>query len=748
MRYELYIERDGFYYLADIKEESIPVNVHRFDFEDISQRYTTFTQAISLTDTDNNRRLLKYIQDFGSVQDDYTYNCKLYADGINIVGQGYLKILSVGQFIECQVTGGVTDFFYRLKEKNIFGKEKTLNDLGWTETILRSNTSFLPIADARLNTAFYCLADFDALDDGQDSWARRVVRKFTKVINKNDVKADNQKPFIWYDKVMEKILSENGGYTLDTLVDTTNIGIPFASINKQYNITDELATAEAVYFGRDVSTKSSGTIKTQASGGAIANVYFDSTRYTYGNGLTYESNIKGKYFFKHEHLAVMTAYISNPNTDFHGWVNPKNPSPFANVVATMEFQVLVNGTEVNNFPCGNVVVTRSDEIPRLIFRLNAKLIELNLEAGDIVNFRLNYILDESLSDYIVTYYIDTTEWRTECYYVKPEIGLVDMGIEIPIKDNLPEMTQYDFFKSYLQMYGLLADAEPYEKILTVRGFDTVIGNKENYIDWSDKYVDRTGIIYRTIGDYGKVNILKYKEVSRSKNDTGNVQLTEEQAEDLFNKSIIIFYRALETDTEDEYAVNLIDTTFPSGMYSYSTYSSLVDDDDLLVKDEGYFEIDNDSLEAEKEIIELPFDACEVYGETDNDDTPFSYVKFRDVEENIIKTYEKPRICEVVGDYKFNILGTGEANRIGVMMPVATRGRIGASALIENYNDIETILNDIRYVQDVEFALSSYDIEKFSPFIPVWVEKFGAFFYVNKINNFQIGKLTKVDLIKI
>ena len=50
--------------------------------------------------------------------------------------------------------------------------------------------------------------------------------------------------------------------------------------------------------------------------------------------------------------------------------------------------------------------------------------------------------------------------------------------------------------------------------------------------------------------------------------------------------------------------------------------------------------------------------------------------------------------------------------------------------------------------DKRDSKDKFDIEEFDPFTPVYISYFGAYFYVNKINNFVAKQITKVELIKL
>lgn len=61
--------------------------------------------------------------------------------------------------------------------------------------------------------------------------------------------------------------------------------------------------------------------------------------------------------------------------------------------------------------------------------------------------------------------------------------------------------------------------------------------------------------------------------------------------------------------------------------------------------------------------------------------------------------------------------------------------------------INNILKRPKILQ-TQILLDSLDIQSLDLFNPVWLEEHGFWFYVSKINNFQAGKITKVDLIRM
>lgn len=61
--------------------------------------------------------------------------------------------------------------------------------------------------------------------------------------------------------------------------------------------------------------------------------------------------------------------------------------------------------------------------------------------------------------------------------------------------------------------------------------------------------------------------------------------------------------------------------------------------------------------------------------------------------------------------------------------------------------INNILKNPKILQ-VQILLDSLDIQSLDLFNPIWLEEHGFWFYVSKINNFQAGKISKVDLIRM
>lgn len=80
------------------------------------------------------------------------------------------------------------------------------------------------------------------------------------------------------------------------------------------------------------------------------------------------------------------------------------------------------------------------------------------------------------------------------------------------------------------------------------------------------------------------------------------------------------------------------------------------------------------------------------------------------------------------------------------MPIA-RHRPISYQIERYYASLLKLLQDARTLK-VQMYLDVMDIYELDFFTPVYIDYFGAFFYISKINNFIAGRLTTVELVKL
>ena len=65
-----------------------------------------------------------------------------------------------------------------------------------------------------------------------------------------------------------------------------------------------------------------------------------------------------------------------------------------------------------------------------------------------------------------------------------------------------------------------------------------------------------------------------------------------------------------------------------------------------------------------------------------------------------------------------------------------------------YTEIKDKLLANAKILEIYLYLTDEDIKDFDAFMPVYIARFGLYFYVNKITNYVNSKLTKAELIKL
>lgn len=270
--------------------------------------------------------------------------------------------------------------------------------------------------------------------------------------------------------------------------------------------------------------------------------------------------------------------------------------------------------------------------------------------------------------------------------------------------NQPDMSQKDFIKGICNMCCLITDADPLSKTLNLNNFSDIALNKHLSRDWSSK-IDVSSppaIAFRT-DTYGQENFMRYEEDKEA--DPNKVG-------------------------------------------------------------DGSFTIDDTTLAPKVEALKLPFGATVMKKK---------WIVFEIPEILIYDTATstridvKPRILmhclsnvSVGSGILFDDGGGGGAYvTTGIPFawfihdPIYTRPTIpinenlgfGNNLLEYHYADLLAMLDRLKKVT-AYFNLHDEDVQDFDHMIPVYIEKFQEHFFVNKISNYQPGKLTQCELYRL
>lgn len=306
-------------------------------------------------------------------------------------------------------------------------------------------------------------------------------------------------------------------------------------------------------------------------------------------------------------------------------------------------------------------------------------------------FELKVRIYNSQNDPIgITYSTITATIDTE--YINPDKQDVPIGGLIPVARNLGFNTVFDVVKYFLQLYGLVPYIDRENKILYAYTFNYIRSLKSQAKDWSGKLNSGTKNFGYTLDGYAKQNYISLKENSQGKIEKGSFSINNDK---LKNEATLF-----ELPTK---SAGMVGTTLP--------VVTIVNIDDIDIDENG------------NPIFDTKTPVCISYTEAGFGQNV--NVAFEPGLQSSVK--ELPDLFPL------------DMNRI----------------INTYYSGLVNILTNAKITED-DFVLTDKDIEEYKAvrngvpgcFIPVYIQKYGAYFYVNKIKNFVSGSLTKCELIKL
>lgn len=310
---------------------------------------------------------------------------------------------------------------------------------------------------------------------------------------------------------------------------------------------------------------------------------------------------------------------------------------------------------------------------------------------------------------------------------------IGRGSEIQVSQILPDIKQSDFVRYIAFIFGAIPQANNFSKTVTFSFFKSVKDNLVNALDWSNKIdmsvqpeLDYTQLL----SNYASKSIFTYKE------DTNDEELI-----------------AYEDETGKRFG-------------------------------QGQFDIDNDFIREESVVYEAPFSPMininsfnnqiyipqirfKVTGGTDLTPVP----KIAILSENITVSeltnglFNRLRIYDDTDEYATDyedvtsipfcwFAKTEYTQSVDALTDTLAFDQVEFPNAIGNpiidtfLTDYEDILNEIKYVK-ANFHLNESDISGLDFTIPVYVDRFKAYFFRSKIEDYQGSRQsTSVELVKI
>ncbi len=283
-----------------------------------------------------------------------------------------------------------------------------------------------------------------------------------------------------------------------------------------------------------------------------------------------------------------------------------------------------------------------------------------------------------------------------------------LGTTVQLESMLPDITQKEFIKAICAKWCLVSDVDDVGKTLLLNFMNDLDKNRARARDWS-----------------GKIDVQKKPTIA-----------------------------------------------FRSGKYAQTNFFKYTEDDAVTEGlGDGSFDIPDTTLDLTADIHTLPFAATDMKSYLAKLSVPFIKVWNEtgasppDPSGDPVST--KPRILlhHVYYDPDGYLKYVDEAGfllhqpfQASMAWFIHTTDQIPAPPIKTNQGFDDTMLDDYYWVLKkmltkmkkvtAYFNLHDEDVQDFDHMVPVYIEKFQEHFFVNKISNYQPGKLTSVEMYRI
>lgn len=331
----------------------------------------------------------------------------------------------------------------------------------------------------------------------------------------------------------------------------------------------------------------------------------------------------------------------------------------------------------------------------------SNVIASNSNANIVQDFNIEYEIDIDNSNIDNLFQV----WALlQNYTVLPSYTMYDFNVKIDLIESdltyndklnvasiLPDIEQTKFLKSVANQYGLVFETDSQKREVNVWQFNQLINNLPLAEDWS-KYVseDLQVLSYR-IGDYAQSNLMKYKETEGTPLGYGD-------------GALILNNQTLETSKE------------------------------LFTLD---FSASNDILKNNNICALIPlYEKSETNEYSNKDSKDARVVNYKFINSPIIISFENINLNLPSYNIAY-FINTTENKGLG----------FNYRLIEQNYGALSNILNQSKKLE-IKMDIPVTKIQGLKHNIPIYLDQFASYFYVNKINQWQKDKLCTVELIKI
>lgn len=691
MDYRLLYDAGNGYEDLDLGDEAPAMNYQIANLNELKDRQAAYSQAIKLPKTANNLRVLGFIDSF-SVEPDSAYTpgrCKLLCEGARISPVGTVLYIdsideNIGGFIECQIVSDAVDLFSLLGDVS----SEQMGNTAWQDVWISDRI----------------LSD-NAEEDGAKRWPAVFTQEGQSPANPfpwQQVEVYHLVPCYRFITMIEQLFLMFGYRVESDIFDDPYMKSLYIAASK---ITED-SDVTAEYTGKRTSVpypaEDTSIIYRSVELDHVAQVE------TLGGPVKVSNeNPSGPDWNQWRYYAAQPGDYKLEITIRNVGSQPLDSTRRVRVLASATRGVTFNNLGKTQIIWDESTKPNSPVAPGKDWTLEVEAPGLN--AGDYIGFEI-LIYSNKLSSTADSTLIDVTAAVSLIHEdATPGVGSKFDFAQATGFKNYKEMVQ-----TFMQLFCVLVDVIPVASV----GYDGIIGTVRmysfqelyrrrdvgRYVDWSGKLVlDNERNMGFKIANYAQTNIIQLTDnTDDGTHDAGSFSVNNRTLE----SEKTLFTIAAEAGRDLTYIVGTAD---PNVTYEERTVAVVPTLDPMIENDDE--------------------------GET-----------------TMTPTYKGCRVHLVRIDeatiYELQIKTGWHASGVLPRQPFPQALTVPMQELVDRYyTPVKRLMGHARTI-NAYFNLSALDIEQLDLLTPVWIERYGSFFYISKINNFIAGQPTKVELVKM
>ncbi|MFZ4412454.1 MAG: hypothetical protein ACOYOV_05160 [Bacteroidales bacterium] len=631
----------------ELGEISFPLNFQCSDVADMNNITCNYSFTIKLPKSTSNLLIIGQSQEITneSIFPYQYHNARYYVDGVPIFEEGNARTLKITDTIEITVMFGNYELLGIIEKLKL--REVALTD------VLMWNYSLAPTTNAGFGIAQYGMT-----------------------VNYAKLYPSRVMPFVKAKKLFDSIIPT---YAMPTGISNhlSELVLPLTSKNSELQYLNDVYCHVAL--SNDFTIFQSQQAQTN-----VWLTFFNSYEdYSDLYNLTYKSSNGQRYF-----IVPATGWYK---FTFKIFLNVNDR--IADIYGVVQILDGISGDVIDSI---GITLNNSNFINETIYsvKLNeGQIISLRFSATDPISHPTNPVFNWitiMLAGSYFKFELDTSNSDNDF----DKIG-TGFRLKYPIKNNLPDVSQKDFIKSIMQLYGLMAQI--IDSVPVFFTFNEVYNNFVNAFDWTDSLVLETrhesNIDFSS--DIAEKNLIKYKEDTKVKTGYGDSNI--DSANQVLKERIILtnqIYSATESTSEKD---------LTNASFDMCTF--------------GLFEIQSNG----------------------------SY-KTVNIKQRICKLETKSMNFAVQSIFgEPTGISSGSVNRSVLRFEDAGNGLTYDELISTYWAKYAEVMYKFKQSK-LKFILSPIQISQFRFDIPIYLKQYSRYFFVKRINSWEANKIVEIDLI--